>query len=188
MPSLSLNGDSSVRGATETREPLSIVDDAAIPIGQGGQTMSAPDTAATPITGAGQRAEDESIVAQDPVPEPNGSPLGMEEAYAIMDAEAEEDIGEVEQVIEEDQGRRPFPLVSPSRPEAAFLPPQAIRQDEPESSTARRNKDKVSRGWALLPEIAKLAKDMVKNAEEKVAVAQGAYNSVSFPFPRRLRI
>ena len=41
---------------------------------------------------------------------------------------------------------------------------------------------KENRGWTLLPEIARLAKEMVKNGEEKVAVAQGAYNSVS-PLP-----
>jgi hypothetical protein len=97
---------------------------------------------------------------------------------ADAEAEAENEIIEVEQVIAEDQGRRPFPSVSPAAPEAEVLPPQALRQDKPESSRVGA-RGRGSRKWELLPEIARLARDMVKNGEEKVAVAQGAYNSVS---------
>ena len=82
---------------------------------------------------------------------------------------------EVDQEAAAEEGRRAFPLVSPTQPEADVLPPQAIKEDpQPVTETKKDN-----RGWALLPEIARLAKEMVKNGEEKVAVAQGAYNSVS---------
>jgi hypothetical protein len=99
-----------------------------------------------------------------------------------LDVEGES-IG-VEEAIEPDSGRLPFPPVSPTRPEADVLPPQAIKQDPLEKDSADVGKKKKTRGWELLPEIARLAKEMVKNGEEKVAVAQGAYNSASrHPLP-----
>lgn len=90
------------------------------------------------------------------------------------DIVAEGEIVEVEQVIE---GRKAFPSVSPDRPEADVLPPQAIHHDSPPPAPSTAKEPEV---WRLLPEIARLAREMVKNGEEKVAVAQGAYNSVSY--------
>lgn len=160
-----------------------------IPDGLGGQIMPPPeDTDAIMADAVGEVTHD-TTTTKTPLPT-NGEFQTLETINGIADgetqatgeaeaeAEAENEIIEVEQVIEEDQGRRPFPSISPTAPEADVLPPQALRLDEPESSSVGA-RYKASRKWELLPEIARLARDMVKNGEEKVAVAQGAYNSVS---------
>ena len=84
--------------------------------------------------------------------------------------EGEAEVAQVEEPVRALDDLGLFSSASPTRPEA-----EAIKQDslEMEQSEKKRN-----RGWELLPEIARLAKEMVKNGEEKVAVAQGAYNSV----------
>jgi hypothetical protein len=108
-----------------------------------------------------------------PAPEPE-----TEVGDVDMNGESEE--VEVAQTVSAGEGRLAFPAVSPSRPEADVLPPQAIKED-PKEVVAEAIAKKENRGWTLLPEIARLAKEMVKNGEEKVAVAQGAYNSVGPP-------
>lgn len=90
----------------------------------------------------------------------------------------EKTVGE-EQGIQADEARLAFPPKSPTLPEAD-VDPQPIKEDTQEVEEKTETK-KENRGWALLPEISRLAKEMVKNGEEKVAVAQGAYNSVRPP-------
>jgi hypothetical protein len=88
-----------------------------------------------------------------------------------------ENVG-AEQSTAEEEGRLPFPDRSPSRPEADVS--EATNHNCQEiAEKVEMKKDNC--GWKLLPEIARLAREMVKNGEEKVAVAQGAYNSVSHP-------
>jgi hypothetical protein len=136
--------------------------------GEGGQVMPPPEV---------EVSLEKDLVeakASDPATSIDG---GEDVGTGTMDVDAEEDIGEVEEAIQPaDEGRRAFPAVSPSKPEADVLPPQAIRHDSQKSMAETKSK-----GSALLPEIARLAREMVKNGEEKVAVAIGAYNSVSPP-------
>jgi len=95
-----------------------------------------------------------------------------------IEMSAEEETVEAEQSTAEEEGCLPFPARSPTRPEAD-VPPETTNYDIPEVAEKMEKKDNC--GWKLLPEIARLAREMVKNGEEKVAVAQGAYNSVSHP-------
>jgi len=84
--------------------------------------------------------------------------------------EGEAEVAQVEEAVRATDDLGLFSSASPNRPEA-----EAIKQD---SLDMDQGEKKRNRGWELLPEIARLAKEMVKNGEEKVAVAQGAYNSV----------
>lgn len=84
--------------------------------------------------------------------------------------EGEAEVAQVEEAVRATDELGLFSSASPTRPEA-----EAIKQDSLEMEQGEK---KRNRGWELLPEIARLAKEMVKNGEEKVAVAQGAYNSV----------
>jgi hypothetical protein len=168
LPSLTLDGGAGP--VTADGEQLDSVMEIGIPQsdGEGGQVMPPPEV--------------EVSVAQDLVEAKASGPAtsingGEDAGTGTMDVDAEEDIGEVEEAIQPaDEGRRAFPAVSPSKPEADVLPPQAIRHDSQTSMAGSKNK-----GSALLPEIARLAREMVKNGEEKVAVAIGAYNSVCQP-------
>lgn len=164
LPSLTIHqypdasaGDSTETGASEA--DLSTP----VPDGQGGKVVPPPladetehgDAAPTTTTTTATAAEEsEKPVAED----------------------ADPDVYGTEAVVE---ARRKFPSVSPDRPGVENLPPQAIRQttaDQSEKPGPRKE------AWKLLPEIARLAREMVKNGEEKVAVAQGAYNSVFHRF------
>lgn len=134
-----------------------------IPDGQGGQIVPP-----LPV--------DETVMATKTDKTSNEPALGDTcvevEAGPVTDADAE---GEIIGIQEPVEPRLKFPSVSPDRPEADVLPPQAIRQTAETSVTPALGQG----AWKLLPEIARLAREMVKNGEEKVAVAQGAYNSVS---------
>lgn len=122
----------------------------------------------------------ESDALQQTDPTTGGSKSGVEskpqgeqvDVGGDADPDAEGEIIEVEQVI---GARRAFPSFSPNHPEADLLPPQSIHQASTPTPQLPIGQD----AWKLLPEIARLAREMVKNGEEKVAVAQGAYNSVS---------
>lgn len=60
-----------------------------------------------------------------------------------------------------------IPDSGPNRPSDPLQPAPSVEQE------------RMAAAAALLPEIARLAKEIVRNGEEKVAVAMGAYNSVS---------
>ena len=113
-----------------------------------------------------------------PAPEP-------EEAVADIEVSAEEKTTEAEQTTLAEEGRPSSPTRSPTRPETN-VPPEDTNHSTQEI-TEKKELSKDNDGWKLLPEIARLAREMVKNGEEKVAVAQGAYNSVSHPtYPFKL--
>jgi hypothetical protein len=114
-----------------------------------------------------------------PAPEP-------EAEVGDIEMSAEGETAGAEQNTAEEEGRLPFPARSPTRPEAD-VPLEHTNHDIPEVAEMMETK-KDNCGWKLLPEIARLAKEMVKNGEEKVAVAQGAYNSVSPTSPFLIRI
>lgn len=105
-----------------------------------------------------------------PAPEPEAAVLAIEMS-------AEEKIAEPEQTTLADEGRPSSPTRSPTRPETN-VPPEDTN-DSTQEVAEKKEPAKDNTGWKLLPEIARLAREMVKNGEEKVAVAQGAYNSVS---------
>lgn len=163
LPSLTLNGDV-LDAENPSKPPLSMSDlPTPIPDGAGGQVIPPPEPLVTDTMNM-------EVDAAIPDPQSGAPTLPL---IDDADADAEGEIVEVEQVVE---ARRAFPSVSPDRPEADVLPPQAIRHDSPASAQPEAGTGQMA--WKLLPRIAKLAKDMVKNGEEKVAVAQGAYNSV----------
>ena len=114
-----------------------------------------------------------------PAPDP-------EEAVADIEMSTEEKAIEAEQTTLAGEGRPPSPTRSPTRPETN-VPPEDTN-DNTQEVAEKKEPAKDNNGWKLLPEIARLAREMVKNGEEKVAVAQGAYNSVShsdYPFKMR---
>jgi hypothetical protein len=163
LPSLTLDGGAGPVDADGNE--LASVLEMGVPEsdGHGGQVMPAPAPAAESGIVTGEEAGTQAAVESEG-PEGKG---GVESGSA-----------EVEETAPAVDGHGLFSSASPTRPEAEVLPAQAIKQDPlgMEQGTKKRN-----RGWELLPEIARLAKEMVKNGEEKVAVAQGAYNSVGPP-------
>ena len=125
------------------------------------------------------------------VPESDGQggevmPAPEPEAVVDIEMSAEGQTVGAEQSIAEEEGRSPFPARSPIQPEADVSPGTTGHSTQDVANKMETKKDNC--GWKLLPEIARLAREMVKNGEEKVAVAQGAYNSVSPAHPFQIRI
>jgi len=112
-----------------------------------------------------------------PAPEP--------EVEVDIEMSAEGEV-EAEQTTTTEEGRLAFPARSPNLPDTNALP-ESI-EDRTQGVAEKTELKKDNCGWKLLPEIARLAREMVKNGEEKVAVAQGAYNSVSPTSPFLIRI
>jgi hypothetical protein len=84
--------------------------------------------------------------------------------------------------LAEPAGRREFPHPDENEP-AQALAPGASSGGGGRAGFSLKLEDPAERRslplpYLLLPEIGKLAKEMVRNGEEKVAVAVGAYNSV----------
>lgn len=166
--------DADAHGNETARAINSIADlPTPIPDGQGGQV--APTPPADEIEG-GNAPPPASSTTDDPT-----AVQQAEEEKHTNGEEAAMDVdGQAMELGEQVEARRAFPSVSPDRPEADVLPPQAIRQTPSKSTPLETGKGGLGKAaWKLLPEIARLAREMVKNGEEKVAVAQGAYNSVS---------
>ena len=91
------------------------------------------------------------------VPHPDGAGgLVLQPPLTDNASEAEE--------VEEIEGRREFPGPEPER--EMLVAPVEPRTPQPHD---------------LLPEIGRLAREIVRTGEEKVAVAVGAYNSVRPP-------
>lgn len=165
LPSLTIHEDPAIVTDESTKASESVVDlSTPIPDGQGGKVVPPPQ--------ADETENDEAA--------PGTKIIAEEDATPVVE-NADPDVYGTEAVVE---ARRKFPSVSPDRPGVENLPPQAIRQTTSDKPAPSKGKE----AWKLLPEIAKLAREMVKNGEEKVAVAQGAYNSVCHLFTQSRRI
>lgn len=168
LPSLALDGTKEDNGNDNVPDTPGGDLPTPIPDGAGGQVVPPFAEQVNETTTSDDQTEDAPGANGNGPIETNGT--GGKDAEADADGE----IVEVEQVVE---ARKAFPSVSPDRARADFLPPQAIHHETPEPEGSVGG----NQAWNLLPEIARLAREMVKNGEEKVAVAQGAYNSVSPP-------
>ncbi len=114
-----------------------------------------PGAALAPNNGEAQREGVEEMG----IPQPDGA-SGM-----VLPPLPE--AGSEEEVIEEVEGRREFP--------------RSVPRGESFTAAKRKAEERTrpNRSHHLLPEIGRLAREIVRNGEEKVAVAVGAYNSVS---------
>lgn len=133
----------------------------------------------TPPVGNNEQVTPPSLVTGEPLS--NGQEASVP---APEPAEAADTVIAVEQSVAESERGPPadsVPLQDPAQQEADDPSLQLATEDQLVATSTVTKKE--NRGWPLLSDISRLAKEMVKNGEEKVAVAQGAYNSVSSPVP-----
>jgi len=126
--------------------------------------MSEPGQQVRPETAALTKDdyEPQGTVEEMGIPQPDG-------AGGLVLPPAPADEGSQDEEVKEVEGRREFP-----NPETVG---ESSRTEKPPDWTPRG-----SRQHDLLPEIGRLAREIVRNGEEKVAVAVGAYNSVRLAF------
>ena len=110
----------------------------------------------------------------DPAPVPDG------EGGLIVPAAEEAEADEVEEQVED---RRAFPTEGEPNDvemadEAAVGEASADQDKTPAREDVDAEEQDSGRASLLLPEIGRLAREMVRNGEEKVALAVGAYNAV----------
>jgi hypothetical protein len=122
---------------------------------------------AAPMPDGGKRPAGEK-----PHPEEMGVPVSDGQGGLVLSAEADIGTGEHSEAgsaVEPREGRRAFPHAE-----------ENLGDERPsEEELPNGGESSMLQPYLLLSDIGRLAREIVRNGEEKVAVAVGAYNSVS---------